>query len=330
MNKELFINSLPALFQGCATPLQKSQIDAALSDPEYRELYFTVLEEWETKNPQMIADTEKAFEKWNNLVNKDTESSGGNHAGVTFLGPRFWLAAMSLTLLFLVGVIFSDQILRKTLSTGYAELKTFNLDDGSKVTLNANSTLRLARFGFGKNDRDVFLEGEAEFNVSHLKDAKPFVVRTRDSLTVTVLGTEFVVYSREKGSKVALSKGKVELKSGAQTDAGAMLMKPGDVVSVSREGKLSWAHDQPDNIHNAWKEHRFAFDNTSLSQIADQLNDVFGVNIIISDSLLARRTIGGTYHAESADKVLRILADILEVRVISDHDKKTKTYTITY
>lgn len=333
MNQELFRSSVQALFEGRATPLQKTLIGESMSDPVYRELYFLLLEEWETRNPQLIMDPEQAFTRWQQHVASGAGVPGQAPAGKP-LYRRFSLliAASVFVLCGLSAYLFRDNILNRSFSTEYGELKTVYLSDGSRVTLNANSSVTLPRFGFGKSGRNVFLEGEAEFSVTHLPAHQPFIVRTANDLEVKVLGTEFVVYSRAKGSKVALSKGKVQLISGKRQDAGPMIMKPGDVVMVSGEGELTWKHNQEATMHADWKYHRFTFDNTSLSAIAGQLREVFGVNIIIPDSSLAKRTIGGTYEADSAEKVLHILADVLEIRVFPStaSNRFPPTYTLTY
>lgn len=333
MNQELFRSSVQALFEGRATPLQKTLIGESMSDPAYRELYFLLLEEWESRNPQLIMDPDEAFGRWQRQV-----ASGAGISEKTTTGRplhhRFSLAVAASVLILcgIGGFLFRDTLLNRSFSTRYGELKTVYLSDGSRVTLNANSSVTLPRFGFGKSGRKVFLDGEAEFSVTHLPGHQSFIVRTASDLEIKVLGTEFVVYSRPKGSKVALSKGKVQLTTGKRQDAEPMIMKPGDVVTVSGEGELTWKHDQSPAMHTGWKYHRFTFDNTSLSAIAGQLQDVFGVNIIIPDSSLAKRTIGGTYEADSAEKVLHILADVLEIRVVSTpaSAQLPPTYTLTY
>lgn len=334
MNQELFRVSVQALFEGRATPLQKTLIADAMFDQTYRELYFVLLEEWESRNPQLILDADGAFDRWQRRQVMSGKGVPGIAVVSKSLYSRLYLvvAASVLILSGLSGYLFRDRLLNRTFSTKYGELKTVYLSDGSRVTLNANSSVTFPRFGFGKSGRKVFLDGEAEFSVTHLPGQRPFIVRTANDLEVKVLGTEFVVYSRPKGSKVALNKGKVQLTSGKNRNAGPMIMKPGDVVTVSDKGALDWKHEQAAAMHADWKHHRFTFNNTSLSAIAGQLNDVFGVNIIIPDSSLAKRTIGGTYEADSAEKVLHILADVLEIRVFPNaaSDRFPPTYTLTY
>jgi len=326
MNQELFRSSILALLEGRATPLQKELIEKAMQDPTYREMYFSLVEEWESQNPQLLVDTHHAFDTWRRQIASHSDTV----RPVKALRPgyrklvTFWAAAVALLLL--TGIFFRESILNRTYQTGYGELKTLYLDDGTRVTMNANSSLTLPRFGFGNRDRSVFLDGEAEFAVTHQPGNRSFRVFTPDRMEVKVLGTEFVVYSRKKGSKVALTKGKVELHLENREEP--LVMEPGDVITVSSEGEVVRELNQPVEVHSAWKFHRFSFENTRISTIADQLHDVFGVNVIIADSALAKRTIGGSFQADSAEKVLETLADILEVRVIPG--PAPRTYTLTY
>lgn len=331
MNETIYKQTLKALFEGRATALQKSLIVDFLSIPENQELYFLWLEEWELQNPQLITDTDLAYLQ---LVGKSVNPQVTNVSQT--IDPRRWILFMGIAasiafLMVITGYFFQDSILNRKYSTAYGEVKSFTLLDGSRVVLNANSTLIVPRFDFGIDTREVWLSGEAEFSVKHLSNNRRFIVRTPDQLEVQVLGTEFMVYSRGKGSKVVLNKGKVQLRSLKQQDIKPLVINPGDVVMISKQGSLSLTHNQAITAHTGWKDHHFTFEETPVSEIADQLNEVFGVRIIIADSALAKRTLGGTFKAETADQFLQVMADILEVRIIPGNPKKNpETYTLTY
>jgi ferric-dicitrate binding protein FerR (iron transport regulator) len=331
MNDLIYKQTLRALFEGRATAPQKSLILDFLSVPENQELYFLWLEEWELQNPQLIAETDAAYLR---VVEKSVIPLKNNPSRSVDPNRLIWLIGIAASVTFLLiitGYFYKDSILNKQYSTAYGELKSFVLADGSKVVLNANSTLTVPRFDFGKKSREVRLSGEAAFSVTHLANNCRFIVRTPDELEIQVLGTEFMVYSRAKGSKVALTKGKVRLRSLKKPDIKPLIINPGDVVLVSKQGSLTLSHHQSIAAHTGWKEHRFTFQNTPVSQIADQLNDVFGIRIIIADSALAKRTLGGTFKAETADQFLQVMADILEVRIIPGNSRKSpETYTLTY
>ena len=95
--------------------------------------------------------------------------------------------------------------------TDFAQIKHITLPDGSKVTLNANSELKLSLDWSDKGDRQVWLDGEAYFEV----EKKPathqkFVVHTKD-IDVEVLGTKFNVNTRHEKAIVSLEEGKIKL-----------------------------------------------------------------------------------------------------------------------
>ncbi|GGN12124.1 hypothetical protein GCM10010967_55130 [Dyadobacter beijingensis] len=309
-------------FEGKTTRMQNILIREWLENPANRERYFQWLDEWETENPQYTPDVEHAYKRSLHTVQGNADmgeaaASGGGMQSGSF-GRRFsaykWAAAASVAFVFMAWSL-SGYWLYKSYETGYGEIRTLVLPDSSRVTLNANSVLSVPRFGFGGGTREVLLKGEAEFAVKHTVNHSKFIVRTPDQLEVRVLGTEFIVYSRERGSKVVLSQGSVQLRSLSETDPKPVLMKPGDVATLSTLGKLTLRHTESLSSHQAWKQHRFMFENTPVSEIAYQVSEYFGVNVVVADSTLARRTIGGTFNASDPANVLKVLSDVLNARV---------------
>lgn len=307
-------------FEGKTTRMQNILIQEWLENPAHRELYFQWLEEWETENPQFTPDVEHGYQRSLATVQDHTGAPGlgSQRASAGTLRGRLlvfkWAAAASVALV--IGTyLLSDFWFYKQYETGYGEIRTVVLPDSSRVTLNANSVLSIPRFGFGGGTREVRLKGEAEFAVKHTVDHSKFIVRTPDKLEVKVLGTEFIVYSRERGSKVVLSQGSVQLRSLNELNAKPMLMKPGDVATMSTQGTLTLKHSESLSAHQAWKQRRFMFENTPVSEIAYQISEHFGVNVVVADSTLARRTIGGTFNASDPANVLKVLSDVLNARV---------------
>lgn len=309
-------------FEGKTTRMQNILIQEWLESPAHRELYFQWLDEWETENPQYTPDVERGYQRSLHTVQGNAEGPGAGtyplqEGAGTWRGRIFvikWAAAASVALI-MGAWLLSDFWLYKQYETGYGEIRTVVLPDSSRVTLNANSTLSIPRFGFGGGTREVKLKGEAEFAVKHTTNHSKFIVRTPDKLEVRVLGTEFIVYSRERGSKVVLSQGSVQLRSLNELNPKPMLMKPGDVATMSTQGTLTLKHSASLSAHQAWKQRLFMFENTPVSEIAYQISEHFGVNVVVTDSTLARRTIGGTFNASDPANVLKVLSDVLNARV---------------
>lgn len=240
-----------------------------------------------------------------------------------------------------------EAVMTERITTGNGEVRTIALADGSTVTLNANTELSVPRFGF-TNDRRLELRGEAEFSVVHTATHAPFVVRTARGMDVRVLGTEFTVFSRERGEKVALMSGKVEVEIERQTKsaedkssldnkntddkntddrntrndtAGAIVLKPGDVLRRAPEGQIQVKAEQRVGLtHTAWKHKMFFFDNTRFEDIAEQIYERFGVQVRIDNQHLAARELSGSYPADDPNKLLRALSEALQCSVRREQD----------
>src|SRR5690625_4649418 len=102
--------------------------------------------------------------------------------------------------------------------TDFGEKKTLRLKDGSEIVLNSNSQLRYNPNIKKGEDIEVWLQGEAYFNIAHFEDERQrfFTVHTRDGM-VQVLGTKFVVNSFGEETQTVLSEGKIKVS--AQNDS---------------------------------------------------------------------------------------------------------------
>ncbi|MBC7569918.1 MAG: FecR domain-containing protein [Spirosoma sp.] len=315
-----------AYFSGRTTPLQKKAIEHWLALPDSREQYYQWLHEWELTHPQTAPDWQRAFERTARRVLAPSvirPSEIPEDAPPVFWGGfRPWLFAASLTLL-LGGWLFRSQLLYQTERSEFGQVRTLTLPDGSTVTLNVNSSIRFARFGFASDwpgslpgfepSRRVELTGEADFSVQHLPTHQRFVVVTPNGLHVTVLGTEFTVTSRTRKTAVALRSGKVELTLAEKTQLPPLTMQPGDFVTLDSTGHLARRQlKQPDAVV-AWKHHRFTFEQTPLGEIAGLLEDNYGLSVSISSPELAARTVSGSFPASNADDVLKLLVDLLQI-----------------
>lgn len=326
MNTPLSKEMLFTYFSGQATVLQKQLIEEWLGEPGNAERYFEWLQEWENSHPQFLPDVEEAFKNVQALL--EEPSQNGDNAGRALAGThplpwRNWLRIAAAIFLMVAagGYYYRDAIMYRHYRTGYAERQTIQLSDGSRVSLLANSDLKLLRWGFGSFGRDVYLTGEAGFVVTHQVDHQPFTVHTPDQGKVTVLGTEFFVYTRKRGTQVVLSKGKVQISSPEMVVP--LDMKPGEKASVATDGKIAI---QPLTVTElkdpaVWQEHHFHFDHTTLADASRELNTVFGLEIVVADPALAARQVTGTFKARQADELLSVLSEMLDMRVLVGDDQ---------
>lgn len=315
MNPVLSKDIVFSYFAGAATPLQKNLIDTWLQNPAHAEQYFEWLEEWEAGKPQFLPDVDAAFATFSNRTAQPTpESVAAKPEPLRRVRPLAWAAAAAVTLL-LTAWWQREHLLEKTFETGPGEISVVTLADGSRVTLNANSVLTVPRWGFGTDTRDVRLTGEASFSVRHTADHRRFTVTLPDQSKVTVLGTEFVVFARSRGTHVVLNRGKVQLTSPNRPEP--LAMKPGERATFLPAGKVQIDNLTPEQAEEerSWEDHRFVFDHTPLREAVARMNEVFDVQVYVEDQTLARRELTGSYRATTAEELLGILSEMLEFEV---------------
>ena len=153
----------------------------------------------------------------------------------------------------------------------------FTMEDGTIITLNKNSRLSYSD-KYGKDSRNVKLEGEAYFEVA--KDtAHPFIVKT-DLLETQVLGTSFNirVYSPDN-AHVTLLEGSIKVSDTHHTKE--LLIKPGQNATLQKGGTFS-IHEVQAKEYSTWAEGQFYFDDTELIEIMRELGRWYNVNIIFT------------------------------------------------
>ncbi len=309
----LTYDQLCQYFSGHASSFQKKQMEEWVKEDGNLEQFYHALATWEKQNLQYTADTAESLKHHLARMDKSVQTDSAPLHEQAPPGQRYrfhWLIAASLALLLLVvGGLYRAVWRYKTYATDYGQTLSLALPDGSQVTLNANSSLRIPRFGFEKGPRTVLLEGEAEFLVKHTRDHKRFIVRTPKALDIIVLGTEFTVLARERATRVALNSGRVELSYTNRNKTEKKLMKPGELATLDGKGNIGIQSIQADEDPAAWKDHRFVFSSTPLSEIALMLNEVFGVKIIIPEPQVAQMTVSGSFTAHSAEELIQTLSE---------------------
>lgn len=164
------------------------------------------------------------------------------------------------------------------------------LPDGTKVWLNKHTTLKYPR-DFSQNGRNVYVEGEAYFDVKR-DTKKPFVVRSED-MQVKVLGTVFNFKSdRTNRSAVAtLIKGEIEVKG--NHDEGMVVLSPGQRAELNTVTRRLVVKQGDMGIEN-WHSEEFIFEKADIFMIARTLENSYGVKIILAPNMDVTKTYSGT------------------------------------
>jgi ferric-dicitrate binding protein FerR (iron transport regulator) len=172
------------------------------------------------------------------------------------------------------------------------------LGDGTKVRLNSRTELSYP-VHFSKESREVYLEGEAYFEVA--KAGRPFVVHA-GGLDVRVLGTEFNVNTQTAGTvKTVLVTGSVEISSGKET----VRLTPNQ-LAIYRSGDEHFSVQRVDvTPHVAWKDNNFVFDKERLEDIMETLSLWYDMEVIYENDLVKEtRLTGDLERYEEVQKLL--------------------------
>ena len=185
------------------------------------------------------------------------------------------------------------------------------LPDGTLVWLNAGSKLSYDT-GFNQQKiRQVFLIGEAFFDVAHRK-SQPFIVHT-EKISVKVLGTAFNIqaYPGENKSEATLIRGSIELSVNDQSGQ-KVILNPSEKFAFSTEKKtMVIDHVEPVKIGNdeyieetSWKDNQLVFQNETLEDLKPRLERWFNIQISIRSEQPKHYRFTGVFKNESINDAL--------------------------
>lgn len=210
-------------------------------------------------------------------------------------------------------LFYGDSINPETQKTVFNTLsvpkgKTFDLvlSDGTKVKLNAGSTLRYPTvFNRDSTHRQVYLNGEAYFDVSTRKE-QPFIVNS-ENLNIEVKGTHFDLsaYETDRQAYAVLVEGAIEARDPESSDK--IDVKPGYKV-FSEKNKLRTKAVNVEK-YTDWLDGKLLFLNDSFGVIQNKLERKFDVNIINKYSALNAISITAEFTHENIEEVLEVFKE---------------------
>jgi transmembrane sensor len=231
-----------------------------------------------------------------------------------------------------------------TYTTGVGEQRVVRLDDGTRLSLNSGTDVRIA---YSDSERRVELvRGEAYFEVAH-NPARPFIV-TAGNHQVIAIGTTFVVRYETAQTAVTLLEGRVAVAPVPDTAEGSrsagtdrhptrslpasspkgvggaaqregieqeLILSPGERVTfaIGRERRL----DEPRiEAVTAWRRGEVMLDNTALADAVAELNRYDKTTLVIDDPQIAVLNISGIYQAGDSGGFARTIAKLYDLEVV--------------
>jgi ferric-dicitrate binding protein FerR (iron transport regulator) len=177
------------------------------------------------------------------------------------------------------------------------------LSDGSKVWINAASSLRFPTSFSGKG-REVELKGEAYFEIKENK-AMPFKVKVSQGEEVEVLGTHFniMAYEDEPVVKTTLLEGRIKVTAGVTSK----MVKPGQQVQINAKGELVLVGDVDVEEAVAWKNGYFQFHIADIETVMRQLTRWYDIDVYYESRKPEGHFLGEISRNNNLSDVLKML-----------------------
>lgn len=325
MDEELYISLLQKRLSGSLTPQEQSGLDDWLAQsPDNQAVVQQVAQAWELSggfSQEVELDADADFERLERRISQAEEKPS---AKVVAMKPkRNWLAiAAAIALLLATPLLLRKYIGSAVKMDSFATTDSpapqpLELADGSKVWLNAHSSLRFFTENKGK-ERRIELTGEAFFEVAKNPE-RPFVVTSKLG-DVTVLGTSFNVRNDEHRQtlEVNVSTGKVRLQP-CKGKQHLLLVANETGIFDQSKNSLTKSTGAANNTA-AWHTAKLVFENEPLEEVLQQLSTLHSVSLSIENQAIAKCPVTVTFEKVTVDAALETLSSIFGGKVVKAAD----------
>ncbi|WP_422080762.1 FecR family protein [Ulvibacterium sp.] len=198
------------------------------------------------------------------------------------------------------------ELVYNTLTVPYGKRFDVVLSDGTTVFMNSGTELKYPVVFLEKGNREVFVQGEAYFDVTS-NNGRPFVVNA-EGLNVEVLGTEFNVmaYPEDGMTDVILVEGSVGLTI-EDTAQENVVLSPGEKGILDKNANTIATQKVNTNIYTAWRTGELVFRRMPFENLIKKLERHFNVSIVIENEALKQEVFSASFNNETIEAVLGFL-----------------------
>ncbi|MEI6586487.1 MAG: FecR domain-containing protein [Sediminibacterium sp.] len=199
----------------------------------------------------------------------------------------------------------TDELVYNTVTTDKGRQWRLTLPDGSKVWLNAQSSIHYP-LNFTDKERVVEIAGEVFFEVVH-NSKKPFKVKVGNKV-IADIGTSFNInaYADESDMKTTLIEGSLSI-SNTRTNIPPTILEPGQQAVVNSTGFIRVNQHQDLDEVMAWKNGMFNFNETNIENIMRQIGRWYDLDIEYSGKITTETFSGMVSRNKSLIQVLKVL-----------------------
>lgn len=306
------------VFSGNANSEDLKELNEWLNESEENRIEFNRLKNiWDTTYPAFSPeniDVEKAQKLFFDEICKRHKKkrytwfiSFMYKAAVILFIPMLILTIYLYTKINTNNIELNNKSAYQTISIPFGMISSVELPDGSKVWLNAGTTIRYPVV-FDKKIREIeLIKGEAFFEVNSNPEY-PFVVKN-SFINITATGTRFNVnaYQNEDNVSVSLDKGKVSISNGF-TDK-KIEMIPGEILKYNKKNNSFTVKNE--DIYNsyAWIDGVTIFRDAKLKEVFCRLEQKYNVTFLIKDTVINDYPYHATFENESLSEILDVLEE---------------------
>ncbi len=342
MNKNKFIELATKYLSNEATYEEKEELNELLKDEKYNEMFVWISNNWQNlglQNNVHNFNVERGLHKLTRKIKiyePDFKWDENKPSKFTYKKSLLKIAASVAFFIFFSVLAYYqfntvnknnlDNITLSTKSTLSGQKSIVTLFDGTKVILNSDSKLKYPP-KFGNFSREVYLEGEAYFEVAH-NSKKPFIVHS-GKLSTKVLGTKFNItaFPNEAEIKVSLVEGKVVvLKENSPKEVENINLLPHQQYTYNNKTKSGKVKRFNILKETGWKDNQYVFDDESLNKALIKLSRAFGVEFKLDIPEKEKYKIKANFNNESFWTIVETIkyATKLKYKIVSKDNEVEK------
>lgn len=214
-----------------------------------------------------------------------------------------------------------EELVFNTLKIPKGKKFQIELSDGTLVHLNAGSSLRYPVNFLREGPRQVFLSGEAYFDVAK-NESNPFRVNV-DDLEVRVLGTQFNVsaYNEDEYIDVVLVEGSVNLNKKDRIEGDVVELSPGQKGSYKQNSDSITVNEVNASLYTSWMQGHLVFRDLTFNSILTKLERHYNIEIENTNRELGREIFNASFDNVEVEKVLSYFNDTHKIEYLIKNNK---------
>lgn len=305
-----------------ASPDESREFLEMVRNSQYdQELQVFLDQQWATSEPESQFDEEVADKMYNNIISSAKNIKFEKRGRISTL----WLRTVAAMLILGFGGIlyvrmptakmdtYVQQVEKKSVSSDLPPRRFINLPDGSSVIINENSSVELGD-KFGTNGkREVYLSGEAYFDIVH-DPARPFIVHA-GNIETTVLGTAFNINADLTNHRMSVTVIRGKVKVGDMNQVYGVL-NPNQQLVLDKDNIKHIKKFVNANAVTAWKNEDLYFDEVTLQDVATELSRRFNVPIVFSNESIKKCRFSATFlKSQTLGQILDVISEFNQIKI---------------